>query len=58
MGDTAHPVQHAGSKLGVRTMPARLRHFSINADDLGRARTFYAAVFGWRFEAWGPPGST
>jgi hypothetical protein len=56
MGDTADPVQHAGSTHGVRTMPARLRHFSINADDLARARGFYAAVFGWTFESWGPPG--
>ena len=26
------------------------------ADDVPRARTFYATVFGWRFEPWGPPG--
>ena len=31
-------------------------HFSINADDVSRARSFYEKVFGWRFEAWGPPG--
>jgi uncharacterized protein len=31
-------------------------HFAINADDLNRARHFYEKVFGWRFEAWGPPG--
>lgn len=37
-------------------MPAHLRHFSINADDLARARAFYTAVFGWTFESWGPPG--
>ena len=30
-------------------------HFAIEADDLDRAQIFYAAVFGWRFEAWGPP---
>jgi len=30
-------------------------HFAIHADDVDRARRFYAAVFGWRFEAWGPP---
>lgn len=36
-------------------MPGRLRHFAINADDVDRARGFYAAVLGWRFEAWGPP---
>jgi hypothetical protein len=32
-----------------------LRHFAINADDVARARSFYEAVFGWRFSAWGPP---
>jgi len=31
-------------------------HFAINADDVSRARSFYGKVFGWRFEAWGPPG--
>lgn len=31
-------------------------HFAINADDVARARDFYGRVFGWRFEAWGPPG--
>ncbi|MDP3854769.1 VOC family protein [Phenylobacterium sp.] len=34
---------------------AQLRHVSINADDLGRARTFYEQVFGWTFTPWGPP---
>ena len=37
-------------------MPATLRHFSINADDLPRARAFYEQVFGWTFTPWGPPG--
>ncbi len=32
-----------------------VQHFAINADDLPRARAFYEQVFGWRFEAWGPP---
>jgi uncharacterized protein len=36
-------------------MPATLRHLAINADDVQRAKTFYEAVFGWRFEPWGPP---
>jgi len=35
---------------------ANVAHFAINADDLNRARRFYERVFGWRFEAWGPPG--
>ncbi|PIB93041.1 VOC family protein [Caulobacter sp. FWC2] len=36
-------------------MPATFRHFAINADDTGRAKTFYEGVFGWRFDPWGPP---
>src|SRR3954469_17444664 len=30
--------------------------FAINADDGERARKFYEKVFGWKFNAWGPPG--
>src|SRR5258706_13476016 len=37
-------------------MTPTLRHFSINADDLARARRFYEKIFGWTFHAWGPPG--
>jgi predicted enzyme related to lactoylglutathione lyase len=37
-------------------VPTNVSHFSINADDVARARRFYERVFGWRFEAWGPPG--
>ena len=32
-----------------------IRHFAVHADDVGRAAKFYEAVFGWTFEAWGPP---
>ncbi len=32
-----------------------IAHFDIQADDVERARRFYERVFGWRFEAWGPP---
>jgi predicted enzyme related to lactoylglutathione lyase len=35
---------------------SQVAHFAINADDLDRARGFYTNVFGWKFEAWGPPG--
>jgi predicted enzyme related to lactoylglutathione lyase len=35
--------------------PAQFAHFAINADDIDRAQRFYERVFGWRFEAWGPP---
>lgn len=36
-------------------MQNNIAHFDIPADDLTRARRFYEQVFGWRFEAWGPP---
>jgi len=36
-------------------MSADLRHFAINATDVKRARRFYESIFGWTFEAWGPP---
>src|SRR5438046_8442247 len=38
------------------TKPNQLAHFSINADDVDRARRFYEKVFGWKSTAWGPPG--
>lgn len=34
----------------------QLAHFAINANDIARAQAFYSNVFGWKFEAWGPPG--
>jgi predicted enzyme related to lactoylglutathione lyase len=37
-------------------MANNIHHFSINADDVQRAQQFYAKVFGWKFEPWGPPG--
>jgi len=37
-------------------MSNALAHFSINADNVDRARAFYERVFGWKFAAWGPPG--
>lgn len=33
-----------------------ISHFAINCDDVDRARRFYERVFGWTFQAWGPPG--
>jgi hypothetical protein len=36
-------------------MPNPIAHFDIAANDVERARSFYEAAFGWRFEAWGPP---
>ena len=37
-------------------MPSNLASFAIHVDDTDRAVAFYQAVFGWRFEPWGPPG--
>ena len=37
-------------------MPNNLAAFAIHVDDTDRAVAFYQAVFGWRFEPWGPPG--
>ncbi len=34
---------------------ATVAHFAINADDVTRAKEFYSRVFGWTFQAWGPP---
>ena len=36
-------------------MSNHVSFFAINADDVPRARQFYEAVFGWKFEPWGPP---
>jgi len=36
-------------------MPNNFHTFAIHADDVPRARRFYEKVFGWKFEAWGPP---
>jgi predicted enzyme related to lactoylglutathione lyase len=32
---------------------SRVLHFEIQADDVERAKAFYAAAFGWTFEDWG-----
>ncbi|HEX4004498.1 MAG TPA: VOC family protein [Candidatus Acidoferrales bacterium] len=34
-------------------MTNQLSHFAIHADDLDRARNFYAGVFGWTFQGFG-----
>ena len=31
---------------------SRVVHFEIQADDLERAKSFYAAVFGWEYQDW------
>jgi hypothetical protein len=35
---------------------SQVAHFAINADDVDRALRFYQKVFGWKFQAYGPPG--
>jgi predicted enzyme related to lactoylglutathione lyase len=37
-------------------MGTDIAHFAINADDPEVSLRFYEALFGWRFEAGGPPG--
>jgi predicted enzyme related to lactoylglutathione lyase len=37
-------------------MTSDIAHFAINADDPQASLRFYEALFGWRFEPWGPPG--
>ncbi len=32
---------------------SRVVHFEIQADDVERAKAFYAAAFGWTFQDWG-----
>jgi predicted enzyme related to lactoylglutathione lyase len=36
-------------------MPNNMNTFAIHCDDVPRAKRFYEQVFGWKFEAWGPP---
>jgi predicted enzyme related to lactoylglutathione lyase len=35
------------------SMTSQLAHFAIHADDLERARQFYGAIFGWKFQGYG-----
>ena len=37
-------------------MPANIGNFSVECDDVERAKVFYETVFGWRIDPWGPPG--
>ena len=34
---------------------SQVAHFAINADEVNRALRFYENVFGWKFQAYGPP---
>ena len=41
----------------MQNAPAfQVSHFSINVNDVERAKGFYQKLFGWTFTAWGPPG--
>ena len=44
------------NRVLYRRMTNTLAHFAINADDVDRSMVFYQKVFGWKFNAWGPPG--
>src|SRR5690242_12386695 len=37
-------------------MGARVVHFEIHASNPDKAIEFYSQLFGWKFQAWGPPG--
>lgn len=37
-------------------MHPTLTHFAINTDDVDATQAFYASVFGWQFQDYGPPG--
>ena len=37
-------------------MKNKLSHFAIHVDEIDRAEKFYAQVFGWAFNPYGPPG--
>jgi predicted enzyme related to lactoylglutathione lyase len=47
---SAHPLSLYASKMNF------LAHFAINTDDVEVTRAFYEAVFGWKFNAYGPQG--
>lgn len=36
---------------------SRVFHFEVHASDPQRTMSFYTQLFGWHFEAWGPPDS-
>jgi predicted enzyme related to lactoylglutathione lyase len=35
--------------------PSNVNHFSIECEDVERAKRFYETVFGWQIVPWGPP---
>jgi predicted enzyme related to lactoylglutathione lyase len=47
-------IDGRGGMAYSSSMP--IAHFSINADDVTRAQRFYANVFNWKFQPFGPPG--
>lgn len=55
-GNTAKACQYERDWASPpRDGAGAFRHFSINADDVARARAFYERIFGWTFTPWGPP---
>jgi hypothetical protein len=40
------------NQLTIETMPNRIVHFEIQAEDPKRAIAFYQSVFGWEFPEW------
>lgn len=45
-----------GDSAKLARMIPKLTHFAINTDDVEATQEFYAAVFGWKFQEYGPPG--
>ena len=45
----------AKRRSALKPIPMNVEHFAINAGNVTRARKFYAGVFDWKFEPWGPP---
>ena len=50
---TLKRIRHA--IIPPQPRPANVERFTINANNVTRARRFYADVFRWKFEPWGPP---
>jgi uncharacterized protein len=56
MAKVCQAIVSYGNPMQTPSPARNVVHFAIHADDVDRARRFYSAVFGWRFQSWGPPG--
>lgn len=56
MANHATELSRHNLRMPTSNEPNTLSHFAINVEDCDRAIAFYEAVFGWKFNAWGPPG--